>query len=160
MLVNSSGGTEDWSILEYIQAAMSDIELSISPHLIFMEKVKIIAIAPQLIVADVRKTVEFYEDVFGFNILGQIGEPPVYGMVERDGFQVHFAKSDNQDIKNNRFYRSVSHDFIIWVPEIDAFYEELKSKGANIVEGIVRRAYGSREFVVEDCNGRRILVGD
>ena len=125
-----------------------------------MNKVKLIGIAPQLVVTDVKKTAEYYKNTLGFTIIGLVAEPPVYAMVERDGFQVHFAKSDTQEIKKNKDYRSISHDFIIWVPEIDAFFEELKSKNAIILEGIVKRTYGSREFVIEDCDGHTILIGD
>lgn len=125
-----------------------------------MNKPKLIGIAPQLVVTDVKKTTEYYKTILGFTILGLVGDPPVYAMVERDGFQVHFAKSDTQDIKTNKDYRSISYDFIIWVPEIDAFFEELTSKNVSILEGIVKRPYGSREFVIEDCDGHKILVGD
>jgi uncharacterized glyoxalase superfamily protein PhnB len=125
-----------------------------------MNKARLIGIAPQLVVADVKKTAEYYKNTLGFNIIALVAEPPVYAMVERDGFQVHFVKSDTQEIKKNKDYRSISHDFIIWVPEIDAFFEELKSKNAIILEGIVKRTYGSREFVIEDCDGHKILIGD
>jgi uncharacterized glyoxalase superfamily protein PhnB len=121
---------------------------------------KIIGIAPELVVMDVQKTAEYYKEVLGFNIIGIIATPPVYAMVERDGFQVHFAKSDHKNVKTNREFRSISHDFIIWVPEIDSFFEELQSKNVKIIETIVRRTYGSREFVFEDCDGHIILVGD
>lgn len=125
-----------------------------------MKKAKLVGIAPQLVVTDVKKTAEFYRDRLGFTIIGLVLEPPVYAMVERDGFQVHFAKSDGAGISINKNFRSMSHDLIIWVPEIDAFYEEVSSNGVNINEGIVKRPYGSREFVMEDCDGHRILVGD
>jgi catechol 2,3-dioxygenase-like lactoylglutathione lyase family enzyme len=125
-----------------------------------MSKAKLIGIAPQLVVNDVKRTAEYYRDILGFTIIGLVSEPPVYAMVVRDGFQVHFAKSDTQTIKTNKDYRSISHDFIIWVPEIDNFYDELKAKDATILEGIVKRIYGSREFVIEDCDGHRILIGD
>ncbi len=125
-----------------------------------MDKAKLIGIAPQLVVHDVKRTAEYYKDILGFSIIGLVADPPVYAMVERDGFQIHFAKSDTQHIKTNEDYRSISHDLIIWVPEIDNFFQELTFKNANIIEGIVQRIYGSREFVIEDCDGHRILVGD
>lgn len=125
-----------------------------------MSHPKLIGIAPQLVVNDVLISANYYKDILGFTILGIVGDPPVYAMVERDGCQVHFGKSDVSDIKTNKDFRSIGYDFIIWVPEIDAFFEELTSKGAKIVEGIIKRSYGSREFVVEDCDGRRMLVGD
>ena len=125
-----------------------------------MEKIKLIGIAPQLVVANVKTTADYYRDILGFTLIDMVGEPPVYAMVERDGFQIHFAKSDVADIKRNKDFRSISHDLIIWVPEINGFFEEVRSKKANITEGIVQRVYGSREFVIEDIDGHRILVGD
>ncbi len=111
-------------------------------------------------VPDVLRTTTYYTEVLGFNIIGLVQDPPVYGMVERDGFQIHFAKSDTTEIRRNKDLRSISHDLILWVPQIDDFYAELQSRHATIVEGIVRRPYGSREFVIEDCDGHRILIGD
>lgn len=125
-----------------------------------MNKPTLFGIAPQLVVTDVQRTAEYYRDNLGFNIIGLVADPPVYGMVERDGIQVHFAKSDSSQIKINRDFRSISHDFIIWVPEIDAFYDELNTNRVKILEEIVQRPYGSREFVFEDCDGHRVLVGD
>ena len=125
-----------------------------------MDKAKLIGIAPQLVVHDVKRTAEYYKDILGFTIIGLVADPPVYAMVERDGIQIHFAKSDTQKIKVNKNYRSISHDFVIWVPEIDNFFQELKSRNAKIIEGIVKRIYGSREFVIEDCDGHIILIGD
>ena len=81
-------------------------------------------------------------------------------MVERDGFQIHFGKADGDDIKTNEQFRKIGYDFVIWVPEIEEFYEEVKLRKATITEGIVKRVYGSREFVIRDCDGHRILVGD
>lgn len=125
-----------------------------------MSKAKLIAIAPQLVVKDVKTSVAFYRDTLGFAIIGLVGDPPVYGMVMRDNMQIHFAKSDREEIKANKDFLSISHDYIIWVPEIDDFYEELVSKNVKIVEHITKRPYGSREFVFEDSDGHRVLVGD
>lgn len=125
-----------------------------------MDKAPFFGTAPVLVVTDVRKTAEYYRDILGFTIIGLVGDLPVYGMVGRDGFQVHFAKSDSQAIPINKAYRSISPDFIIWVPEIDQFFEELTTRNATILEGIVQRPYGSREFLIEDCDGHRILIGD
>ena len=47
-----------------------------------------------------------------------------------------------------------------YILEIDRFYEEVTTSGAEIIEGIVKRGYGSREFIIRDCNGYKILIGD
>ena len=112
---------------------------------------KLIGIAPQLVVTDIVKTAEYYRDTLGFRIIDYFLDPPVYAMVERDGIQIHFAKSDSGSINANEDLRKETTDFIIWVPEIDLFFQELKSRHADIVEAIVKRVYGSREFIIRDC---------
>lgn len=125
-----------------------------------MTHAKIIGIAPTLAVSDVRRTVEYYKVALGFTNLGLVGDPPVYGMVARDGFQVHFVHTDTGMIHRNHELRTISYDLILWVPEIDIFYGELKSKSVHILQEITLKPYGSREFLLEDCDGHRILVGD
>ena len=39
---------------------------------------------------------------------------------------------------------------------MEALHEELKDRGAKIIEGPVLRAYGCCELTVEDCNGFRL----
>lgn len=126
-----------------------------------MARPKLIGIAPQLIVPDVVQTAEYYRDVLGFEIIGYFLEPPVYAMVKRDEFQIHFGKADADfEINKNAYYKKGCTDLIIWVPEIDAFYEELRSRNAIIFQEITKRVYGSREFIIQDCNGYLITVGD
>lgn len=123
-------------------------------------KIKLRAIAPQFVVEDVVKTAEFYRDKLGFNILGYFADPPVYAMVERDGIEFHFGKPDKGSIQPNETRRSIGGDAYIWVDNIDALYNEIKAKGVEIVEALAMQSYGSRDFVVRDCNGYRITVGE
>ncbi len=120
---------------------------------------QLIGIAPIFNVRDVKKTAEYYRDTLGFRILNAVGEPPVYAMVERDGCQVHFGKADGDVVHTNAGSRTIGSDCVIWVPEIEVFFAELQSKGVDIVQEIVQRPYG-REFIVRDCDGRKIMVVD
>ena len=123
-------------------------------------KPSVIGIAPQLLVQDVVKTAEYYRDKLGFHIMGYFLKPPAYAMVVRDGFQIHFGRSDSGESNSNSRQHAIISDFIIWVPEIHMFYEEIKANGVDIVQDIVKRIYGSREFVFRDCNGYKVTVGD
>lgn len=120
---------------------------------------KLTGIAPQLVVKDVVRTAEHYQYVLGFNIINFAGDPPAYAMVERDGLQIHFGKSDPGSIQTNENIRKETTDLIIWVPEIEKFFEEVKSRNADIVKDIVKRVYG-REFIIRDIDGHKILVCD
>lgn len=118
-----------------------------------MNKAKILETAPRFYVDDVEKTLLFYINQLGFTLINKI--PNAYGMVQRDGFQLHFAKF-------NAIYpnKNQPQHLIIWIPEIDLFWEELKSKDIKIIEPIILRPYGNREFVFEDCNGNIITICD
>jgi uncharacterized glyoxalase superfamily protein PhnB len=114
------------------------------------------SVAPQLVVEDVVKTAEYYRDTLGFSVLSYFAEPPVYAIVQRDGVEIHFGKVENGNISNQKV-RSGSFDLYIWVSDIDAVFEELKSAGADVVEGPVKRVYDSVEVVVQDCNGYSLV---
>lgn len=123
-------------------------------------KAQLTGIAPQLRVPDVVKTAEYYINVLGFRLIGYFLDPPVYAMVERDGFQIHFGKiNGDAAVHTNKVPGSEVTDFVIWVPEIELFYAEVKAAGANIIQDIIHRSYG-REFLISDCDGHVIMVGD
>lgn len=103
------------------------------------EQAKLIGSALLLVVKDVVKTAEYYRDVLGFEIIGYFPDPLLYSMVKRDDFQVHFSKADGEETKTNADFRKAAVDFMIWVPEIHKFHEEVTSRGAEVAEGIARR---------------------
>lgn len=118
-------------------------------------------IATQFVVDDVVATAEYYQRVLGFELLGYFLDPPVYAMLARGGVEMHFGKSDDRpaDLSSTQ-YRRVGFDAYIWVDDIYALHDELKEKGANIIDGPVKRVYESTEIEVEDCNGFKLVFGD
>jgi len=124
-----------------------------------VQKAILKSIAPQLVVADVVATAEYYRDVLGFKVLGYFAEPPVYSMVARDGVEMHFGKAEAAGTSNS-IVRSGSFDVYIWVSDINAIFEELTASGADILEGPVKRIYESTEVVVKDCNGFILTFAD
>ena len=125
-----------------------------------MSSAEIIGSAPQLVIKNVADTVEYYVKKLGFKAIGLVGNPPVYGMVKRNNIQIHFAHATTAMVYTNRSLNPFCNDLILWIPEIDAFYAEIKAKGVLIVEEITKRPYGSREFVFQDIDGHHVLVGD
>ncbi|MDP9230769.1 MAG: hypothetical protein M3O67_08870 [Bacteroidota bacterium] len=117
-------------------------------------------VAPQFVVEDVEKTAEYYRDFLGFRILDYFLDPPVFALVERDEVEIHFGKADKEDVKTNTTERKVGYDAYIWTSDIDALFEEFKIKNVNMIEGPVKRQYGSREIVISDCNDFKIAFGD
>jgi catechol 2,3-dioxygenase-like lactoylglutathione lyase family enzyme len=117
--------------------------------------------APQLVVTDVVKTAEFYRDKLGFKILGYFLDPPVYAMLERDNVELHFGKADGDTMQTNEAVRKgLGSDVYIWTNDLEALHKELIANNLEIVEGPVKRVYGTTEITIRDCNGFTIVFGD
>ena len=125
------------------------------------ERAKFSKMAPQFVVTDVVKTAEFYRDKLGFKILSYFLDPPVYAMVERDNVELHFGKADGDTMQTNEAVRrGLGNDIYIWTEDLDALHKELIANNVEIVEGPVKRIYGSTEITIRDCNGFTIVFGD
>jgi catechol 2,3-dioxygenase-like lactoylglutathione lyase family enzyme len=125
------------------------------------------AAIPQFTVPDVVRTAEYYRDVLGFQITAYWdGEraglatepPPVFGIVRRDRIQVFFNRADQSDVRTGR--ADGAYDAYLQVTGIDALAAELRSRGADIIDGPENRVYGQRELVVRDCNGLILAFGE
>ena len=129
--------------------------------------VSFVAVVPQFTVADLVQTAEYYRDVLGFQIAGYWdGErvslvrdpPPVFAIVRRDQVQVFFNRADRPDVGTDR--AEGAYDAYFRVTGIDALAEELRERGAEVLDGPEDRVYGQREFVVKDCNGLILAFGE
>lgn len=120
--------------------------------------VRFTGVTPQFAVQDVVRTAEYYRDVLGFEIAGYWdGErvslspepPPVFGIVRRGEVQVFFNRADSTG--NHAFFD---------VTGVDALAADLRSRGADIIDGPENRVYGQREVLIRDCNGRILTFGE
>ncbi|MDR2235965.1 MAG: VOC family protein [Chryseobacterium sp.] len=122
---------------------------------------RIISSATQLAVFDVQSSLDFYQKI-GFSVLNvlEVEGRKVYGMVERDQFQIHFIETKKEKLHFNEELNSLACDLILWIPEIEEFYNEIVSLGIEITEPLTKRMYGSTEFSFKDSDGHKILIGD
>lgn len=129
--------------------------------------ISFVAAVPQFTVTDLVRTAEYYRDVLGFQIAGYWdGErvtlgadtSPVFAIVSRDQVQVFFNRADQPDVRRSR--AEGAYDAYLRVTGIDALAEELRTRGADILDGPEDRTYGQRELVVKDCNGLILAFGE
>jgi catechol 2,3-dioxygenase-like lactoylglutathione lyase family enzyme len=113
---------------------------------------------PQFTVRDVVKTAEYYRDVLGFQIAGYWADPPVFAIVWRDQVQVFFSLADQSDVRTGR--AKYAYDAYFRITGVDALAAELRSRGAEIIDGPDDRVYGQRELVIRDCNGLILTFGE
>ena len=125
-------------------------------------------LTPDMMVDDVRKSVEFYTDVLGFKLNMAVPENSEaieneleedrdyeYAMVSRDEVYIMFMRKDAfaehlPMLKGAEIGASVS--FYCEVDNIDELYDSLKDK-ADIAIDPHTTWYGMREFYIKDCNG-------
>jgi predicted enzyme related to lactoylglutathione lyase len=103
--------------------------------------------APVLHVPDVAATAAFYRDVLGFT--WDFGDDD-YAVVWRDNSAIHFVKDTATPTGVHLFQ---------WVKDIDAYYREVVSRGAEVAAAPANQPYGIREFAVRDVNGVGLVFG-
>ena len=104
-------------------------------------------------VQDVPSSVEHYRDVLGFHTEFTHGQPTFYAGVERDDVVIHLQAASETK-------RQPGHGGIyIFVTDVDALYQELKSRGARTVKEPTDYPYGMRDFDVHDLDGNQLSFG-
>ena len=100
---------------------------------------------PELPVVDVERAQQHYRDALGFEI-GWLYPGGDIGAVSRDNAAIFFRR-------RARPFEPAVH--WIFAADIDSTYEELRSRGARIVEPLEKKPWGLRQFTVEDIDGNR-----
>ncbi len=129
---------------------------------------KIKKLSPNFAVANIKKTVEFYQCNFGFRLIMAVPESKdgieqalsnnkeyVYAMMQKDNIEFMFQRSDSfkEDLifaKDLNMGATVS--FYMELEGLKTFYDTLKNKNLQITE-LKTTWYGMQEFYVKDLNG-------
>jgi predicted enzyme related to lactoylglutathione lyase len=106
------------------------------------------------LVEDVVKTAEYYRDVLGFSFERYWGEPPCFVILSRDAVEVFLSAGPKGCMRPNR----VAHPEFTWdayvrCRNVDALYQEFKTKGVKITREPEVAFYEMKEFEMQDCNG-------
>ena len=105
---------------------------------------RLIRIAPELPVREVRSALSYYRDKLGFEVATELPEQD-YGIVERDGIAIHLFRSD------------AGHAGVhIFTDAIEELQAELLERGARVTDRITRRPWGNRDFRVHDDSGTEL----
>jgi uncharacterized glyoxalase superfamily protein PhnB len=115
-------------------------------------------IAPQFFTTDIPATLAYYSDRLGFECVGTWSDPPVYAIVMRDGHRIHFRLADPPMLHPDK-YADELLDAYLFVESADVLYSEYLSRGVEFTRVLGDVEWGSREFVVKDCDGRLLAFG-
>ena len=128
--------------------------------------INFVSVVPQFTVPDLVRTVAYYRDVLGFDVMGYwdgtqvtaAPTDPVFAIVKRGQAQVFFSRGDGSEVRSGR--AEDAYDAYFHVVGVDTLAEELRSRGAEILDGPEDRSYGQREFMVKDCNDLILAFGE
>jgi uncharacterized glyoxalase superfamily protein PhnB len=109
--------------------------------------------ATVFVVQDVLRSVEHYRDVLGFRTEFTYGQPTFYAGVERGAVVIHLQAAN--ETKRQPGQGAVN----IFVTDVDALYQELKSRGATTLNEPKDYAYGMRDFDINDLDGNHLCFG-
>lgn len=109
-------------------------------------------ILPVLPVADIDKTVDYYQDVLQFK--EHFRQQSLEGIAVNA--QVSFEGSTLMLNLNPAQANLEGGGVYFWIrlyeANIDAYYEKLSQAGVTIVEPIQDQFWGDRSFTIKDCN--------
>ncbi len=104
---------------------------------------KLVQIAPEVPVADLARSLKYYQEQLGFDLVMEMPAGD-YAVVERDDVAIHLFHDGSKS------YTPVG--LHVFTAEIDELHAELKSRGAHISQDIVLKPWGHRDFRVKDLS--------
>jgi predicted enzyme related to lactoylglutathione lyase len=116
--------------------------------------------APYFPVADVARTLKFYQEVLGFRCEYSAGVPLQFAICSRDGFAIMLRRVSQAELIVPVEKQGGTWEAFFWVSNADALHAELASKGADVVYGpLIQGSYQMREFAIRDCDGHVLGFG-
>jgi catechol 2,3-dioxygenase-like lactoylglutathione lyase family enzyme len=115
---------------------------------------------PQLFVADIEASCEFFAGKLGFVTAFTYGEPPFYAQVKRDGARINLRwvaqPLMDEDLRVREQLLSAS--LTVATPEeIKALFLEFQAAGVTFFQTLKREPWGARDFIVKDPDGNLLL---
>jgi catechol 2,3-dioxygenase-like lactoylglutathione lyase family enzyme len=118
------------------------------------------AAEPQLFVADIKASCDFFTQKLGFTVVYTYGEPPFYGQVKRDAARLNLKHMDRPVIDPELREREQLLSADMGVDTADAIkqlYLEFQKAGVDFQQTLVRQPWGAKNFVVRDPDGNLLL---
>ena len=150
-LVARKAGFESWQALTKGIDSMtaSAAQTTSKPTLLFAE--------PQLFVANIKASCNFYVDKLAFRIAFVYGDPPFYAQVFRDGARLNLQHVDGPVFDGH--FRANERDALsatIVLDDAKPLFLEFQSAGVTFHQTLRTEPWGARTFIVRDLDGNLI----
>ena len=153
-MVARQHGFDSWQILK-TGLSSTPRKLKSSPS-----KATIVGAEPQLLVADMKRSCEFFCDKLGFSLVFSYGRPPYYAQVGRDAARLNLRCVQRpvieSTVRDQEELLSVSMT-VATADEIKVLFLEFQSAGVAFHQTLKKQPWGARSFVVKDPDGNLML---
>lgn len=123
-------------------------------------KAVIAAAEPQLFVADIAGSCDFFTTKLGFTVAFIYGEPPFYAQVMRDGARLNLRCVEKPvidvDLRDREQWLSASLT-VATTAEIKLLFLEYQTVGVTFFQTLKREPWGATDFIVRDADGNLLL---
>ncbi len=153
-MVARQHGFESWQALKTGLSTASR-ELKPSPS-----RATIVAAEPQLFVADMKRSCDFFGKNLGFSVVFSYGSPPYYAQVGRDGVRLNLrlvAKSVTESMVRAREELLSASLTVATADEIKLLFLEFQAVGITFHQKLKRQPWGAKTFVIKDPDGNLLL---
>jgi catechol 2,3-dioxygenase-like lactoylglutathione lyase family enzyme len=149
-LVARQHGFENWQALKRGLNTMSGRAETIST------KAVIAGAEPQLFVADIKASCDFFTARLGFVVAFSYGEPPFYAQVRRDSARINLRCVERPviDVAMRDREELLSASLTVATPqEIKALFLEFQAAGVAFFQTLKSEPWGARDFILKDPDG-------
>ena len=123
-------------------------------------KATIVGAEPQLLVADIKRSCEFFCKKLGFSLVFSYGSPPYYAQVARDAARLNLRCVEEpaiqSTVRDRKELLSVSMT-VATADEIKLLFLEFQSAGVTFRQTLKRQPWSAKNFVVKDPDGNLLL---
>jgi len=150
-LVARKTGFESWEALRIGVRNMNNTQAE------SLSKPTLLAAEPQLFVADIAASTEFYSSKLGFAVAFTYGEPPFYGQVFRGGARLNLRCLPTPII--DPLLRDSEHllSASITLDDAKPLFLEFQAAGVEFHQALKTEPWGARTFIVRDPDGNLVL---
>jgi catechol 2,3-dioxygenase-like lactoylglutathione lyase family enzyme len=127
-----------------------------------LNRAKLDNAAAVFVTPDVRRTADYYRDIFRFAVVEHYDAEEAFAAIYRDSVEILLVQAKHGEFQPNRVRYGAGFDIYLdpdTLEGVDAMHAELKAKGARILAEPAMTPYGAYEFLVEDVDGRLIGIG-
>jgi catechol 2,3-dioxygenase-like lactoylglutathione lyase family enzyme len=154
-LVARQSGFETWQALKAGVQTMTDTD-SVSAAVI----PRLSAVEPELFVADIKASCDWFVAKLGFKVVFSYGEPPFYAQVKRDEAPVNLRLVCEPvyvgDIREREELLGASMT-VDSAAEIKQLFLQYQAAGVDFFRPLKQEPWGARNFIVRDPDGNLLL---